>query len=124
MILPKHRPQSAHLPEEPLHNLRAPAQIGGQKFAGLLGEILKNRAGLEDADRLAAAGRIVVYDRRNAIVGGYRQKLQFKLLSRADVDRFDGIGETGFFQKYGDLMAIGRGPVVNIDHLLFFLSFD
>jgi hypothetical protein len=47
-----------------------------------------------------------------------------KLLSLTDVDRFDGIGETGLFQEYGDLVAVRRGPIVNIDHLLLFLSFN
>ena len=72
MILAEHRPQPAHLPKEPLHDLRAAAQIGGQKLAGLLSEILKNSTGLEDADRLAAASRFVVDDRRNAVVGRNR----------------------------------------------------
>jgi hypothetical protein len=76
------------LPKEPLHDLRAAAQIGGKKLAGLLSEILKNSTGLEDADRLAADGRIVVDDRRNAVVGRNRQKLRRKLLSLTDVDRY------------------------------------
>src|SRR4030095_1805591 len=124
MILPKHRPQAAHLPEEPLHDFRAAAQIGGHNLAALTSEILKKRTGLEDADRLAAAGRIVVHDRRNAVVGGNRQKLRLKLLSLTDVDRFDGIGETGLLQKDGDLVAVRRGPIIEVDHLLLFLSFN
>src|SRR5262245_52287818 len=124
MILSKHRAEITHLPKKPLHNFRAATQIVGQKLAGLLGEILKNSAGLEDADGLAAAGRIVVHYCRNAVVGGNRQKLRLKLISLTDVDWLDGIGETGFFQKYRDLMSVGRCPVVDINHFLFFLSFD
>src|SRR5262249_34250819 len=93
-------------------------------LASLLGEILKNGAGLKDANRLAPAGRIVVHDGRNAVVGGNRQKLRPKLISFTDVDRLDGIGKTGLFQKYRDLMSVGRGPVVDINHFLLFLSFD
>src|SRR3954447_19614431 len=48
MVLPRHRAQPAHLPESPLDRVVAAKEIGGEKLAGLIGEIQQHRAGLED----------------------------------------------------------------------------
>ena len=116
MILPEHRPEAAHLPEQPFHRLRPAAQIARKKLAGLLGEILENRAGLEHVERPLAVSGFMIHDRRDAVVRRNREKLRRKLLAFADVDRLDLIGKTGLFQKDRDLVAVWCGPVVQIDH--------
>ena len=116
MILPEHRPEAAHLPEQPFYRLRPAAQIARKKLAGLLGKILENRAGLEHVERPFAVGRFMIHDRRYAVVRRNREKLRRKLIAFTDIDRLDLIGETGLFQKDRDLVAVRRGPVVQIDH--------
>jgi hypothetical protein len=58
----------------------------------------------------------VVHDRRDAVVRRDLEKLRRELLAFADVDRLDGLRETGLFEEDGDFMAVRRGPVVEIDH--------
>src|SRR5260221_9809138 len=60
VVLPGHRPEPAHLPEQPLQHLEAAAQILWQELAGLLAEIDEDGARFEDADRRPAARRFVV----------------------------------------------------------------
>jgi len=58
----------------------------------LLGEIEKDRTGLEYRDRLSAADRRVIHDRRHPVVRGDGEELRLELLSRPDVHRHDAIG--------------------------------
>jgi len=69
-----HRPQPAHLPVDPLQHLVLAAQVLGQELARLLGEVLQDRARLEDRDGAPTAPSFasrgfVIDDRRNAVVG-------------------------------------------------------
>ena len=116
MGLAGHRPEPAHLPERPLQRVVAAVEIGGQKLAGLLGEILQHRAGLEDRDRLAAALWLVIDHRRNAVVRRDREELRLELIALADIDRENLVLQPGLFQKDRDLVAVRRGPVIQIDH--------
>ena len=86
MVLAGHRAEATHLPEQPLQHLDPAAQVGRDEPAGLLGEIEQDGAGLEDGDRAAAAGGIVVDDRRHPVVGCDRQEPGPELLSATDVD--------------------------------------
>jgi len=90
--------------------------LGGKKFAGLLGEIKQHRAGFEDRDRLAAALRLMIDHRGDAVVRRDRQKLRLELLALADVDCMRLIGEIEFLKRDGSLAAVGCGPSVEINH--------
>src|SRR5262249_52677902 len=116
VVLPAHRPKAAHLPEQPLDGLVALARVGGEELAGLLGEIDQHRARFEHRDRLAAVLRLVVDQRRNAVVGRDRQELRLELLALADVDRNDLVLESGLLEEHRDLVAFRRGPIVQLDH--------
>jgi hypothetical protein len=57
-----------------------------------------------------------VDDRRDAVVGGNAQEVRLELLALADVHRNDAVGDAGLFQKDRDLVAVGRRPIIEIDH--------
>ncbi len=116
VVLPGHRPEPAHLPEQPLHALGAAAQVGRQEFAGLLGEIEQDGAGLEHRERRAAARRIVIDDGGDAVIGRDFQELAIELFAFSDVDRNDFILKPRLFEEDRDLMAVGGGPVIDVDH--------
>ena len=75
-LLAQLRALVGHLPVDPLEDVVFSAWIGRAEFAGLLGEVGHDRAGLEDRDRLAAAHRFVIDDRRHAAVRGNLQELR------------------------------------------------
>jgi len=52
-----------------LHDFGAAADILWQKLAALFSEVFEDRSRLEHADRLAAASRIVINNRGDAVVG-------------------------------------------------------
>ena len=124
MVLPGHRPESAHLPERPLDRVVTAVDVGGQEFSGLLGEIQQHRAGFEDRDRFASAPRLVIDHRGNAVVRRDRQKLRLELIALADVDREDLVFQPGLFEKHRDLVAVRRGPVMKVDHGAFLSLFS
>src|SRR5262245_52106111 len=55
MVLPRHRPEVAHLPEGPLDHVIAAVEIGGNELVGLLGELKQDGGELEARYPLAAA---------------------------------------------------------------------
>ena len=71
---------------------------------------------MKENDRLAATVRFVVDHRRHAIVGTDAQKVRLELIPAADVARHDAVGQGELFQKDGDFLAVGRWPVVQVDH--------
>ena len=103
-----------HLPEQPLLDLDAGALIGGIELAGLAAEILHDGARLEDRDRLAA-GAIGIDDGGHAVVGRDGQELGLELVALADVDGLDLVGKPALLEHDRDLVAVGRGPVVQLD---------
>ena len=116
IVLPGHRTEIAHLPEQPLDRVNARAHILCQEATGLLGKIEQDRPGLENCNRLAAAGRCVIEDGGNSVVGGDDQKLRLELFALADIHRHDLVRQAGLLEKHRDLVAVGRGPIVDIDH--------
>ena len=48
-----HRPHAAHLPEQPVEALLAQVGVLGDELVVLLGEVLQDRAGFEQIQRLA-----------------------------------------------------------------------
>ena len=85
MVLAGHRPEAADLPEQPLERFGMAAQVLGNELLGLFRQIHENRARLEHRDRLAAAGRGVIHDRRHPVVGRDGQEFGLVLLSCAEV---------------------------------------
>jgi hypothetical protein len=116
IVLAGHRPEVAHLPEQPLGGLGARAQVARQELAGLLREIEQHGAGLEHGNRLAAASRRMINQGRDTVVRRHREKVGFELLALADIHRLDVVGDPGLLEEDRDLMAVGRGPIVEVDH--------
>src|SRR5262249_14874477 len=65
---------------------------------------------------LAAVLRLVVDQRRDAVVGRDREKFRLELLALADVHRNDLVLEPRFLEEHRDLVAIRRGPIMQLDH--------
>ena len=82
--LAEHRPDMAHLEHHPLDRLVA-AIAGRQQLPGLLREIEQDRAGFEQAERLAAR-TVGIDDRRDLAVWVERQEFRRPALVLADVD--------------------------------------
>src|SRR5205085_3815115 len=78
------------------------------EFAGLLAEIDQDRAGFENADRLAA-WTIAVEDCRDLAVRADLDEFRLELFAFADGDRLHGIGQAHFLERDADLAAV-RGP--------------
>src|SRR4030095_13945802 len=100
------RPPSAHWPVEPLQALPATSQIARQQPAGLLREVLKDRAGLEQRDRRTAGGGLVIDDRRDPVVRRDREKRRRELLAFADVDGLDRVRESRLLEEDRDLVPV------------------
>ena len=117
VVLPGHRPEPAHLPEQPLHRLDPTAKTGRKKLAGLLGQVLQlaSRTRTPTAGRRRAAGAVST-NRGDPVVGRNLQELRGELLALADVHRLEEVGEPRFLEEDGDLVPVGRGPVVELDH--------
>jgi hypothetical protein len=58
----------------------------------------------------------VIDHRRNPIVGRNRQKLRLELIALADDDRENLVLQVGLFEEDRYLVAVRRGPVMEIDH--------
>ena len=116
MILTGHGSEPGHLPHEPLEHVDPGARLLREEAPRLRGEVDQDRAGFEDGDRPAAVTRIGVDDGGNAIVRRDGQELGLELLAAADVDRLHPVGQRRLFQEDGDLVAVRRGPVVEVDH--------
>ncbi len=116
MVLPRHRPEAAHLPEQPLDRLGPAAQIGGEEFSFLFSQIQQDSAGFEDRDRRAAVGRRLIDDRGDAVVRRDLEEFRLELLAGADADREQLVRNSRFLQEHRDFVAVRRRPVVEIDH--------
>ena len=92
------------------------AHVLRHEAAGLLGEVDEDGAGLEHRDGRAAVRRCIVDDRRHAVVGADRQELGLELVALGDVDGEDPVGDARLLDEDRDLVAVGRRPVVQIDH--------
>ena len=114
--LPGHRAECGHLPEQPLQHVAATAGIRRQQPAGLLREIQHDRAGFEHRQRCAAAGRLVVDDRGNAIVRRQCAEFRRELVAAAQPQQHAAVGNARLFQKQLDLEPVGRRRVVQVDH--------
>jgi hypothetical protein len=114
MRLTGHRAKTAHLPHQPLVHGDALALGRAVEGAGLAGEVLQDRAGFEDRDR-RPVGAFGIDDGRHPVVRGDLQEGRIELISRADVHQMQPVGKRHLFQRDGDLPAVRRGPVVEVD---------
>jgi hypothetical protein len=92
------------------------ARIARQELPRLLGEIEQHGAGFEHRDRLAAAGRRAIDQRGDAVVRGDGEEFRLELLALADVHRHEVVGQPGLLEEDRDLVAVRRGPIVEVDH--------
>jgi hypothetical protein len=58
----------------------------------------------------------VINNCRNSIIRGDREELELELIAVADVHRNNFVPEASLFEKNRDLVAVGRGPVIKINH--------
>src|SRR5262245_2047787 len=61
-------------------------------------------------------GRVVVDDRRHAVVRADRQELRLELIAPADVDRDRAVRHGQLLQHDRDLPAVRRRTIVDVDH--------
>ena len=116
VVLAEHRAESAHLPHQPLDGVGASAEVLGDEAAGFVGEVKQDGAGFKDGEGRSVVGGFVVDDGGDAVVGRDGEEVGPELLAFADVDGDDVVGESGFFQEDGDFVAVGGGPVVEVNH--------
>ena len=81
------RPLVGHLPDQPLDDLVFRPQRLREELSLLLGDIQHDRAGFEDGDRLAAAGRVVIHQHRHAVIGVHLEEFRRELVAAPDIAR-------------------------------------
>ena len=90
------------------------AGSAGEQLAGLLGEIEQDRAGFEQAERLAA-GAVGIEDRRDLAVRIERQEFRRLLVVLAEVDQMRLVGQPGLLQHDRHLHAVGRRQRIELE---------
>jgi hypothetical protein len=99
-----------------LHHLQTRPHIPRHELSGLLRQIDQDGAAFEYRHRLAAIGRRAIDDRRHPAVGAEFQEFRLVLIATAQLHRMDGIKQAAFLQHDGDLPAIRRRRVMQVDH--------
>ena len=74
---------------------------------------------LEHADRLASVRRRGIDNRRHAVVRRDGEEIALELIAGADIDRMDRVVDSRFLKEHRDLVAVRRGPIVEVDHFRF-----
>ncbi|MEY9429446.1 hypothetical protein ABH975_004761 [Bradyrhizobium ottawaense] len=117
--LAEHRPDAAHLEVHPLDGPVAARGILRQKLAGLLGEVLQDRPGLEQRQR-PASGTVGVEDRRDLAIRIEREKFSRLLVVLAEIDEMDLVGKSDLLQHDRDLDAVRRRQRIELEQLGMF----
>src|SRR5690606_23311559 len=112
--LPGHRAKAADLPEQPFLDPNPRPLVRRIELAELAPEILKNGAGFEHRDRLAAR-TFRIDNGGHAVVGSNFQELRLELVALADIHIMNVIGNAQFLQHDRDLEAVWRRPVMQFD---------
>src|ERR1700730_18298223 len=105
--LAEHRSDPAHLEMHPLNGFPTARRVARNELAGLLGEILQDRAGLEQPERLAA-WPVGIDDRGDLAVRIERQKFRRLLVVLVEVDEKHLVRQPDLFQHDRDLDAVRR----------------
>ena len=58
----------------------------------------------------------VIDDRRHAVIGIELEELVVELVATPDIERDDVVWKAALFEQDGDFLAVGRRPVIEIDH--------
>src|SRR4051794_2292617 len=119
--LAEHWADVAHLRHHPLHHLPALADVLRQEFARLGGEVEEHRARLGEHQRLSARA-VLVDHRRDLVVRRDGEELGLELLALADINRVHVVLEPGLLEHDVDLVSVGRGPGIEVDHGSSFTS--
>src|SRR5215217_4108435 len=114
--LAEHGSHVGHLEHQPLQSDVPLAGGGWPKLASLLGEVNHNRSRLEHGNRLPVRA-FRVYDGGHLVVGAYPEELLVELVPCGDIDGYQVIRQPRFFQKDGDLLAVGGWPIIKVDRL-------
>jgi hypothetical protein len=104
--------QSTDLPVHPLQDAVLAGRIGRQQFAGFLGEILQDRAGLEHRD-----ARFAVNHGGHLVVRADREEFGLELIALVYVDGNYTVREASLLEEDRDFLAIARGPEIQVDQV-------
>jgi hypothetical protein len=52
----------------------------------------------------------------HAVIRVHAEEIPRELITALDIDGCDFVREPTFLQEDGDLLAVGRGPIENLDH--------
>ena len=119
MRLAQHWPDAAHLEHQPLQDLEFEPVAVGQEFSGFRRQVEQDGARFEQRHGVAI-GALRIDQRRYLVVGADGQELGLELVARANVDRKNlpvaAQAKTALLQHDVNLVAIGRGPGVDIYH--------
>ncbi len=84
-------------------------RIGGQEFAGLLGEIKQDRVRVEHV-------HAVIVDRRHLAVRIDFEEFRLELIPLAGIDRHQFVRQAGLFQEQRDFVGVGRTVEIEFEH--------
>src|SRR4051794_20211688 len=99
MILARHRPKPAHLPEQPLQHFEAAAQIVWQKPMRFFSKVEQDRAEFKQGNRSPAIHRRMIDHGWYAVIGRNRQKRWTKLLAGCNVPRHQPVRRSRLLQE-------------------------
>ena len=88
---------------------------GRKKLAGFGREIIENRSGFENRDRVAARS-VMIDNCGNLGVWADFQKFGFELFPGFDTSRHDLVIKAAFFKHDMDFMTVRRRPGMAINH--------
>ena len=115
--LARERAEAGRDEEQPGQQFR-PVFRRTEEFAGLVGQIEQDRAGIENP-RLSAAGPFGIDDRGHFAVRIDLPEGGQMLLAFARVDRHHFVGQACLFEKERDFGRVRRRMEVKADHLEF-----
>lgn len=118
-MLAEHRADRGDLQRQPLQHLVTGAGVLRDELAGLFGEILQDRAGFPEAQRLSA-GTMRIDDRGNLPVRIEREEFRRPALVLSDVHRVRFIRQPHLLKRDRDLHAIRRRKRIELQDVGIF----
>ena len=117
--LPRHRPQSARLPKQPLQHLEACGLLFRQQHSGLFGQVNENGATLKDG-----YPRIGIDDGRHPVIRADTQEFRIKLIAVANIHGLYFVVQPAFLEHDRNLVSVRRRPVVKFYHEIQYMMFS